>query len=294
MDNQDFPAVYRAADQEAGRTQSLYFLMLWAQYLCLFLASALTLFAGYLDQTLLLVGYFFLLVSGAAAALVLGAAKPNQNWYRFRALAESCKTLSWRYMMGAAPFAPNFQTSETSALFAKRLHELVTFQPLDSARLIRIEDADEQATPRMQKIQIEPFEKRKAIYLEHRIENQLKWYKEKAKANQRAFKKSLFVIVFVYLTAMGATALQFYQPLAEGKVLWVAEPLLVLVASLLGYAQAKRYSELSASYALTALEIQKLRTEFLPINDDATFRSYVNIAEDAFSREHTQWIARAI
>lgn len=191
MDNQDFPAVYRAADQEAGRTQSLYFLMLWAQYLCLVLASALTLFAGYLDQTLLLVGYFFLLVSGAAAALVLGAAKPNQNWYRFRALAESCKTLSWRYMMGAAPFVPNFQTSETSALFAKRLHELVTFQPLDSARLIRIEDADEQATPRMQKIQIEPFEKRKAIYLEHRIENQLKWYKEKAKANQRAFKAGL-------------------------------------------------------------------------------------------------------
>ena len=93
---------------------------------------------------------------------------------------------------------------------------------------------------------------------------------------------------------MGATALQFYLPLAEGKVLWVAEPLLVLVASLLGYAQAKRYSELSASYALTALEIQKLRTEFLPINDDATFRSYVNFAEDAFSREHIQWIARAI
>lgn len=294
MNYQNFPAVYQAADQEAARSQRLYFTMLWGQYFCLFSASLLTLFAGYVHQSLLLAGYFFLLVSGAVAALTLGAAKPNQNWYRFRALAESCKTLSWRYMMGSAPFAPDDDTAQTSALFAIRLHELVTFQPLDSARLIQSEDADEQATPWMQKLQTEGFDNRKAFYLEHRIDNQLKWYKVKAKANQRSSQKSLAAIVLVYLSAMGATALQFYHPLTESQVLWVAEPLLVLVASLLGYAQAKRFSELSASYALTALEIQKLRTGFLPIKDDAALRDYVNVAEDAFSREHTQWIARVI
>jgi len=294
MNYQDFPAVYRAADHEAARTQRLYFRILCGQYFCLFLASALTLFAGYLDQTLLLTGYFFLLVTGAVAALTLGAAKPNENWYRFRALAESCKTLSWRYMMGSDPFFPKDDTAHTSALFANRVHELVAFQPLDSSRLIPSDHVDEQVTPWMQRLQTDGFEERKAFYLEHRIDNQLRWYTAKAKANQKASQRSIAVIVLVYLAAMAATALQFYQPLIEGQLLWVAEPLLVLVASLLGYAQAKRYSELSASYALTALEIQKLRTGFLPIKHDAALREYVNTAEDAFSREHTQWIARVI
>lgn len=291
---QDFPAVFQAADQHAARTQKQYFRMLAAQYFCLFVASLLTLISGTIDQTLALTLYFALLVSGALAALNLGTSKPNENWYRFRALAESCKTLSWRYMMGSEPFTLQLDAAKTQALLAERLHELVSFQQLGPGLLIACGEAEEQATPAMHSVRQQDFAQRKEIYLANRIDNQMNWYKMKARHNQRASKISLFAIVMVYLVAMGATGLQLYQPFYTGQVLWIAEPLLVLAASVLGFAQAKRFSELSASYALTALEIQKLRTGFVPIADEPTFVAYVNTAEDAFSREHTQWIARVI
>lgn len=286
------PALYKAANREAARAQRQYFRMLRGQYFCLFVASMLTLFSSYVDQMILLASYFFLLVCGALAALTLATAKPNQNWYRFRALAESCKTLSWRYMMRADPFPET--SHQIDLTFATRLHELVTFHPIDATRLTAVEDADEQATAGMRDIQRSDFELRKAYYLEHRIDNQLNWYKKKADTNRRASEKSLALIVLVYIAAMAATGAQFYYPVAQDQVIWVAEPLLVLAASLLGYSQAKRFSELSTSYSLTALEIQKLRSGFMLLQNDTEFRSYVNTAEDAFSREHTQWIARAI
>lgn len=290
----EFPALYRAADREAARTQKLYFWMLRTQYFCLFFASLITLFAGHLDRNFLLTVYLSLLATGSIAALTLATAKPNERWYRFRALAESCKTLSWRYAMGAEPFSDASRAAETDALFAARLHELVTFQPVAFARLIPSEDTDEQATQSMKEIQQGDFQARKNIYLKHRIDDQLDWYRAKARANRSAAQKSLVFIVLLYLAAVATTVLQFYFPLVDGQVLWVAEPLLVLVASVLGYAQAKRFSELSASYALTALEIQKLRAGFVPLSDDAALRIYINTAEDAFSREHTQWLARLV
>jgi len=57
--------------------------------------------------------------------------------------------------------------------------------------------------------------------------------------------------------------------------------------SVLGYAQAKRYSELAESYSLTALEIDNLKERFNEINFEM-----VGKAEKPFSREHTQWLAK--
>ena len=294
MQHNDFPDIYLAADKHAAATQRLYFRLLWAQYFCLFFASLITLLTGYFMQSALLVAYFGLLVTGAIAALMLATAKPNEKWYGFRALAESSKTVSWRYMMGAAPFDLQLPPAQAKALFADRLHELVAFPGVNSAALIADKDVSEQSTPAMQALRDSDFATRKAAYLKHRIDDQMMWYKKKAAYNQKASKLSLFFVVAVYVVAIGAVAFQIYRPFISGQVLWVSEPLLVLAASLLGFAQAKRYAELSASYALTALEIQKLRAGFIPIDNEAACSAYVIEAEDAFSREHTQWIAKVI
>ena len=100
--------------------------------------------------------------------------------------------------------------------------------------------------------------------------------------------------MLVFVAAILAALLQFQFDLLPNTVVWVSEPLLVLAASFLGYAQAKRFAELSSSYALTALEIQKLRARFLAVKSEEEFTAYVNEAETAFSREHTQWIARVV
>ena len=65
-----------------------------------------------------------------------------------------------------------------------------------------------------------------------------------------------------------------------------------IAASLLSWMQAKRFSELAASYALAAHEIELIRQQSLLPSTDDEFSLFVDDAENAFSREHTQWIAR--
>jgi hypothetical protein len=68
--------------------------------------------------------------------------------------------------------------------------------------------------------------------------------------------------------------------------------LIAIAASLLTWMQAKRFSELSASYALTANEIGIVREQADDLVSDGTLSSFVGDSENAFSREHTQWVAR--
>ena len=57
--------------------------------------------------------------------------------------------------------------------------------------------------------------------------------------------------------------------------------------------QAKRFSDLAASYALAAHEIGFINEQAGRVgNDEEKFSSFVADAETAFSREHTQWVAR--
>lgn len=63
-------------------------------------------------------------------------------------------------------------------------------------------------------------------------------------------------------------------------------------ASILTWIQAKRFSELAASYTLAAHEINIIKSQALDEMNEDEFSVFVGDAENAFSREHTQWVAR--
>jgi hypothetical protein len=73
---------------------------------------------------------------------------------------------------------------------------------------------------------------------------------------------------------------------------WPTDALVTLAATTLSWIQAKRFSELSASYALAAHEISLIKEQSLSVMTDDDLSQFVGDAENAFSREHTQWIAR--
>ena len=73
---------------------------------------------------------------------------------------------------------------------------------------------------------------------------------------------------------------------------WPTDVFVAASASLLSWMQAKRFSELASSYALAAHEIGLIRENSLQPIDDEDFSMFVGDAENAFSREHTQWVAR--
>lgn len=68
--------------------------------------------------------------------------------------------------------------------------------------------------------------------------------------------------------------------------------MIAIAGGILSWIQAKRFTELSASYALTAHEISLINEQSEQFDNDQDFSVFVGDAENAFSREHTQWVAR--
>jgi hypothetical protein len=70
------------------------------------------------------------------------------------------------------------------------------------------------------------------------------------------------------------------------------EVLIVIASSILTWMQAKRYQELTTSYNLTAHEITIIRQNIDFCLSDQQLSDFIKDAENAFSREHTQFVAR--
>ncbi|MBC8739408.1 SLATT domain-containing protein [Paraburkholderia sp. UCT31] len=73
---------------------------------------------------------------------------------------------------------------------------------------------------------------------------------------------------------------------------WELSHRVAAAASVMAWIQTKRFQELAASYTLTAHEIGLLRIALPTPPAEDKFSVYVGDAENAFSREHTQWQAR--
>lgn len=63
-------------------------------------------------------------------------------------------------------------------------------------------------------------------------------------------------------------------------------------SAVLTWVQAKKYNELNSSYALAAHEIVLIKGEAVSVQDESHLSEFVVNSESAFSREHTQWVAR--
>ena len=73
---------------------------------------------------------------------------------------------------------------------------------------------------------------------------------------------------------------------------WPAEVFVVSAGAALTWIQVKRFSELAAAYGLTAHELGVIRNDLESVIDENGFAQFVVDSESAFSREHTQWLAR--
>jgi hypothetical protein len=73
---------------------------------------------------------------------------------------------------------------------------------------------------------------------------------------------------------------------------WPGDTIITLALSVLTWLQAKRYQELAETYSLAAQDIAILEGGLPIVNTEEDFSRFVADAENAFSREHTQWIAR--
>ncbi|MBV1897712.1 MAG: DUF4231 domain-containing protein [Rhodobacteraceae bacterium] len=281
----EFPALYKSASNGSAAAQKRFLGTIRWEYSLLFVVSVASATRGLSGLNPLLITILLLILAGLFVYKMVK--KLDQDWYRCRALAESVKTSTWRFSMRAHPFEDTESIEIPKANFRKLLHDILQAnrniaESLETA-------AAEQVTDSMIEIRKLSLEDRVSFYVKDRIDDQRTWYSKKSSANKRAQLRWFWLTIIIYLgAAISLNADQLGFPQAT----FAFDPMIVLVTSALGWLQMKRHGELTASYNLTAHEIGIIRGNSDAVKTEEEFSDFVNEAELAFSREHTQWVAR--
>jgi len=278
------PSLHRTAGRLSATYQSRFLWLIRAEYI--FLISAGVLALDFSREPNYFIGYALLLVLGLAALLVRSLSRPEQGWYKARAVAESIKTSAWRYAMRAHPY--DGSDDEARKSFLKYVREIVAVNEVVAGAGIDQAVTFDQVTAQMISIRHTALSERLSTYLTHRVEEQRHWYVKKARVNRRAFKVWLTISCLGYAASIGLALSRIAHPEWEHVPI---EPLLLFSSSVIGWVQTKRHSELASSYTLTAREIG-IALEEADISSESVLSTFVNVTEIAFSREHTQWVAR--
>ncbi|MBB5802592.1 hypothetical protein F4560_002360 [Saccharothrix ecbatanensis] len=282
MTDADLPGFFHDADNASQRGQRLT--LTWSR-IRLFSAIAAGL-GGALEwklaenfhpwAALALVAFSVALV----VEILLWTQQPEREWYAGRAVAESIKTLAWRYAVAGAPFSAGVE--DPKALLRERVNEVIA----QGEQRLPLESDDPFATASMAKLRAAPFEERRKVYLENRLQAQKTWYAERSKVNRlRAMQWRTALVVGEVLAVV----------LAGGRAfgLWEVDLSGMLAAALASGAAwlgTRRHSTLATSYSLAARELVLVRSKLLDA-DEASWDAAVAEAEETISREHQMWLA---
>ena len=130
---------------------------------------------------------------------------------------------------------------------------------------------------------------RMGLYRDLRISDQKKWYSDKSQNN----RKTAWAFFTVTLIAMGmAIGVHFWRAVDTRWDYWPGDGLITIALGFLTWLQAKRYQELAETYSIAAQDISMVEIGLGGISNEFEFSIFVGDAENAFSREHTQWVAR--
>lgn len=133
------------------------------------------------------------------------------------------------------------------------------------------------------------FAEKKQFYLENRIDDQRRWYANKSGDNRKASKKYFMLLCAVYAIAIILLLIRIASPATPFLPIDVFA---VVASAIIGWIQIKRFNELASAYGLTAHEVGIIKSCYESVKTSEHLSGFVSDAENAFSREHTQWAAR--
>jgi len=286
MPMKDYPPLVHRADKASLEGQARYLSYIRSELLIAVFAALFSDLIHVRPEGWKIAGWsvVVLLIVGLIVQLVRLGKRQDQGWFEGRAVAESGKTLTWRFMMKVHPF---HDESNLETEFMNRLRSVVhgcrVSQP-------KTEGSAEEITQRMRETRGYPWEKRRDFYVAARLNDQIKWYLGKAKYNSRRSRRWLAFSIFAQICAIGAAFLAIYS-----KEHWNFVPFVTTIAaSFVAWSQAKNFDELSESYDLAHDELSQIKEDqILRATSEAAFLDAVVNSEGAISREHTMWAARS-
>ena len=283
LERTDFPALWRSADEVSlnGQKQTLFYesLRFWGSIIAA-LGSILPVRTGHIDLSAVITFIGFVLAIFSEVSL--WGHRSAEKWYAGRALAESIKTLVWRYSIGADPFQLELDEERVQKFLQERIKNILS----ETSELVIVDTSEPFTTPGMKSLRRESYEKRKDAYIEGRTKDQQGWYTEKAKLNQRHATNWRISLLGAEIVALVVAAMR----ISGGWGIDFAGFMAAVIAAAGGWVAVKQFSSLAAAYSVAAkeLSVQMDRLKTVSEND---WPLVVADAEEAISREHTMWLA---
>ncbi len=287
MEYKDYPAIYKSADQASNDTQKYYLNSIKIYMITIILGVGLGVFGINSNNAAIIAALLFLL--GIFITILIYTKRFEDYWYKCRSIAESVKTSTWRYVMRVNPYENTDNISIVKKEFLSLIKSILNEHKNLSEHLTQKFGGDEQITHAMDDIRALNLDERIKFYSDYRIDEQRKWYAKKAYDNKKFGKRWFYTLVLFHSLAIIFVLMRIAYP---EWTYWPTEIFIVSGSSILTWLQVKRYRELSAAYSLAAHEIGTIRGELEYVKTENDFSQFVMNAENAFSREHTQWIAK--
>jgi hypothetical protein len=213
--------------------------------------------------------------------------QPEKVWYQGRAVAESIKSLAWRFAVGGSPFGRSLAPAhDVDQPFSQRLRQVLA--EFESVSLIPTDDTAGEITAWMRHRRASSLTARKETYRRGRIEEQRQWYASKARWNQR--RSNAWSISLLIVQTLGVTsAILRGTGVIDLDLLGV---MAAIAASGVAWLQIKQHATLTQSYSQAANELSSIGTLVETIENEGDWARFVDDAEGAISREHTAWRAK--
>jgi len=229
-----------------------------------------------------------LILFSAILSTLMLVLKFEKGWYEGRAVAESIKTLCWKFMTGARPFSIELDETKAQNLLIENFKKVIGHRK-DFFTLIGSDFAENEQLP-IELLNIRKLSKdeRIGIYKTQRLEKQKKWYTDKTTENKKWTKISFAIIIVAQVLAIISLILKI-----KFEFEFSIAPILVTISTaFIAWLQLRRYQELSQSYLITATELSLIKSKISQVETESDFSEFVDDSETAISREHTLWLAR--
>jgi len=291
LSESEFTSLYIAADEASKSTQNNYVLIVAIDLALMVLASALAVYnyeSVTSKLTLYVISGLFLLASFFLTIILL-TRKFEDSWYQGRALAESCKTLTWRFMTRSELFEDSIQLEDAKQKFISRVQELGAEFP-ELNRIMKAELLNKPVfTQMMLNVRSLSLSDRKDFYIQNRIEDQKTWYAKKASYNNNKYLLWFSLII----GSQGLSLISIVLLISNPRLNWNLVGFFTTISSAsLSWLQLKRHQELKQAYTTTSKELNMISALADNISSENEFSKFVLDSENAVSREHTLWLAQ--
>lgn len=292
MTHSDYPCLFQSSDSASVIEQKSYINLCRIDFVLIVLAAF---FSGFsLNPSLKFFKWcaLFALISliiSFCLKLIIKIGKWDKKWFDTRAVAESVKTVTWRYIMGVEPYENTMPIQDADRKFVNKLDEILKSTSKASGSLAKNIEGRQQISNRMRKIRQMNIKKRKTIYLQQRIKDQKDWYSRKAKYNGDKEIMWFWVTMIVELLAIFAAIYIFNTLNGSFNPIGTFTTLVVVFTA---WNQTKKHGELSQSYTIAAHELISIESLAVHIENEEKLNDYVRDTENAISKEHTMWCAK--